>query len=254
MAPNVTPSEDKRRMLRGPMLLREHGDQSSTYDQRLLEMRADHDWMHADPWRILRIQSEFVSGFDALADVPRAVSVFGSARVPEEHPYYRLGQELGAALAGAGYAVMTGGGPGLMEAPNRGALEAGGFSIGLGIELPHEQHLNEYVDIGLNFRYFFVRKVMFLKYSQGFVCLPGGFGTLDELFEVLVMVQTGKVTHYPIVLLGADYWEGLVEWIRDRLVEQEMIAPEDPEVFLVTDSAEDAVRHITRVHAGLDAR
>ncbi|WP_245622185.1 TIGR00730 family Rossman fold protein [Corynebacterium oculi] len=241
-------NKGERRTLRGPLLLRSTGDQESTYDQRLLELRADHDWMHADPWRILRIQSEFVSGFDALADLPPAVSVFGSARVAKDHPYYSLGMELGGALAKARYAVVTGGGPGLMEAPNRGAQEAGGLSVGLGIELPHEQHLNEWVDVGLNFRYFFVRKVMFLKYSQGFVCLPGGLGTLDELFEVLCMVQTGKMSNYPIVLMGTEYWGGLIEWIRHRLVEEKMIAPDDAHLFLVTDSVSEAVEHIRRVH------
>lgn len=236
--------EWQHRTLRGPLLLRSPGDQESTYDQRLLELRADHDWMHADPWRILRIQSEFVSGFDALADLPPAVSVFGSARVAPEHPYYALGMELGRALAEANYAVVTGGGPGLMEAPNRGAQEAGGLSVGLGIELPHEQRLNEWVDVGLNFRYFFVRKVMFLKYSQGFVCLPGGMGTLDELFEVLCMVQTGKMSDYPIVLLGTEYWGGLIRWLRERLVAEKMMAPQDAELFLVTDSVAEAVAHI----------
>ncbi|MDK8451187.1 LOG family protein [Corynebacterium mastitidis] len=236
--------ERQHRTLRGPLLLRSPGDQESTYDQRLLELRADHDWMHADPWRILRIQSEFVSGFDALADLPPAVSVFGSARVAPEHPYYALGMELGRALVEANYAVVTGGGPGLMEAPNRGAQEAGGLSVGLGIELPHEQRLNEWVDVGLNFRYFFVRKVMFLKYSQGFVCLPGGMGTLDELFEVLCMVQTGKMSDYPIVLLGTEYWGGLIRWLRERLVVEKMMAPQDAELFLVTDSVAEAVAHI----------
>ncbi|KQB86302.1 TIGR00730 family Rossman fold protein [Corynebacterium lowii] len=238
----------QKRTLRGPLLVRSSGNQESTYDQRLLELRADHDWMHADPWRILRIQSEFVSGFDALADLPPAVSVFGSARVPADHPYYSLGVELGQALVKAQYAVMTGGGPGLMEAPNKGAQQAGGLSVGLGIELPHEQRLNEYVDVGLNFRYFFVRKVMFLKYSQGFVCLPGGMGTLDELFEVLCMVQTGKMSNYPIVLMGTEYWGGLIQWIRERLVEEKMVSPQDADLFFVTDSVEEAVSHIRSVH------
>jgi conserved hypothetical protein, DprA/Smf-related, family 2 len=226
--------------------------EKGTFDQRLLEMRADHDWKHADPWRVLRIQSEFVSGFDALQDLPKAVTVFGSARIPEGHPYYDLGVEVGAQLAAADYAVVTGGGPGLMEAPNRGASEAGGLSVGLGIELPHEQHLNEFVDLGLNFRYFFARKTMFLKYSQAFVCLPGGFGTLDELFEVLCMVQTGKVTNFPIVLIGASFWAGIVEWIRLRLVEEGMIAQGDIDRVLVTDDVAEAVAFIVDAHAGLD--
>ncbi|MDK6258966.1 TIGR00730 family Rossman fold protein [Corynebacterium frankenforstense] len=244
MTPNITPSEEKRRMLRGPVLMRFEADQPSTYDQRLLEMTADHDWIHADPWRVLRIQSEFVSGFDALSSLPPAVTVFGSARVPEGDPLYDLGREVGEKLAEAGYAVITGGGPGLMEAPNRGAFEADGLSVGLGIELPHEQVLNDWVDLGLNFRYFFVRKTMFLKYSEGFVCLPGGFGTLDELFEVLCMVQTKKVTNYPIALIGTDYWGPLVGWLREQVVTRGMIAEADLDLFLVTDSAEEAVEHI----------
>ncbi len=248
MAPNITPDPDKARMLRGPMLLRTDGAKKSTYDQRLLELGSDHDWLHADPWRILRIQSEFVSGFDALASMPKAVTVFGSARIPEDHPWYEQGCDLGKALAEAGYAVITGGGPGLMEAPNRGAHEADGLSVGLGIELPHEQHLNRWVDLGLNFRYFFARKTMFLKYSQAFVCLPGGFGTLDELFEVLCMVQTGKVTNYPIVLLGTEFWGGLIDWIRERLAAEGLISPEDMDLCLVTDSIEEAVQHIHDTH------
>ncbi|MBC3186146.1 TIGR00730 family Rossman fold protein [Corynebacterium sp. zg-331] len=236
------------RTLRGPLLLRSTGQQESTYDQRLLELGAGREERHLDCWRILRIQSEFVSGFDALADLPPAVSVFGSARVAREHPYYALGIELGRALAEANYAVITGGGPGLMEAPNRGARQAGGLSVGLGIELPHEQRLNEWVDVGLNFRYFFVRKTMFLKYSQGFVCLPGGLGTLDELFEVLCMVQTGKIRNYPIVLVGTRYWGGLIEWITTRLVEEKMMAPGDGDLFFVTDSVAEAVAHIRAVH------
>ncbi|MDO5512278.1 TIGR00730 family Rossman fold protein [Corynebacterium sp.] len=248
MAPNITPDPDKARMLRGPMLLRTDGEKTSTYDQRLLELGSDHDWLHADPWRILRIQGEFVAGFDALASMPKAVTVFGSARIPEGHPWYEQGCELGRALVDADYAVVTGGGPGLMEAPNRGAHEADGLSVGLGIELPHEQHLNDWVDLGLNFRYFFARKTMFLKYSQAFVCLPGGFGTLDELFEVLCMVQTGKVTHFPIVLLGTEFWGGLIDWIRERVLAEGLISPEDMDLFLVTDSVTEAVEHIVEAH------
>ncbi|WP_080795604.1 TIGR00730 family Rossman fold protein [Corynebacterium pacaense] len=254
MAPNKTPHPDKNRLLIGPVLRRSQAetDDSSTFDQRLLEMRADHDWKHADPWRVLRIQAEFVSGFDALQELPKAVTVFGSARIPEGHPYYDTGVEVGEKLAEADYAVVTGGGPGLMEAPNRGASQAGGLSVGLGIELPHEQHLNDYVDLGLNFRYFFARKTMFLKYSQAFVCLPGGFGTLDELFEVLCMVQTGKVTNFPIVLIGTEFWSGLVEWIRARLVDEGLINANDIDRVLLTDDVTEAVRFIVEAHAGLD--
>lgn len=250
MAPRHTPNDDKNRLLVGPVLQRRAA--SGTFDQRLLEMRADHDWKHADPWRVLRIQSEFVAGFDALHELPKAVTVFGSARVEEGHPYYETGVELGEKLAAADYAVITGGGPGLMEAPNRGASESGGLSVGLGIELPHEQRLNPYVDLGLNFRYFFARKTMFLKYSQGFISLPGGFGTLDELFEVLCMVQTGKVTHFPIVLIGTEFWAGMLDWIRDRLVEEGMIAARDIDCVLVTDDVDEAVQFIVHAHEGLE--
>lgn len=249
--PTATPTNRGDQTLRGPMLIRTGGDQTSTYDQRLLELNADHDWLHADPWRVLRIQSEFVTGFDALAEMPPSVTVFGSARAKEGEPYYELGREVGKKLADANYAVITGGGPGLMEAGNRGAFENDGLSVGLGIELPHEQGLNQYVDLGVNFRYFFARKTMLLKYSQGFVCLPGGFGTLDEMFEVLCMVQTGKVTNFPIVLMGTDFWGGLVDWIKDRLVGEGMIDADDPDLFLLTDSPDEAIEYIQKIHADL---
>lgn len=255
MAPNRTPSPERRHTLRGPMIVRgEERSESrtrSTTDSRLLGSQPHTDWLHTDTWRVLRIQSEFVEGFGALAELPMAVTVFGSARMKEDHPYYRLGVEVGRAIAKAGYATITGGGPGLMEAPNRGAWECDGPSVGLGIELPHEQHLNEWIDLGMNFRYFFVRKTMFLKYSQAFICLPGGFGTLDELFEALVMVQTGKITKFPIVLLGTEFWGGLLEWIRDRLVTEGMIAPEDPDLLFLTDSVDEAMAHIAAAHEGV---
>ena len=240
---------EQMRTLRGPMLLRTEGEQASTFDQRLLESGADHEWQHADPWRVLRIQGEFVAGFDALSKLPKAVTVFGSARTTPEDASYQLGVEVGRKLAEHSYAVITGGGPGIMEAANRGAHEAGGLSVGLGIELPHEQGLNEYVDLGLNFRYFFARKTMFLKYSQAFICLPGGMGTMDEFFEVMCMVQTGKVTNYPIVLLGSDYWSGLVDWMTNTLAESGYINREDLDLFLTTDSVDEAVSHIKKAHA-----
>lgn len=245
----MAPSVNNYRTLRGPLLLRSSGKQESTYDQRLLESGADHEWQHADPWRVLRIQGEFVAGFDALSKLPKAVTVFGSARTPEDDRYYQLAVELGGALADADYAVITGGGPGIMEAANRGSTEKNGLSIGLGIELPFEQGLNEYVDLGLNFRYFFARKTMFLKYSQAFVCLPGGMGTMDEFFEVACMVQTGKVTNYPIVLLGSEYWSGLVDWMKQVLARDGYINPEDLDLFLITDSVEEVVAHIRKAHA-----
>ncbi len=188
-----------------------------TTDQHLLDSRGPADWVHTDPWRVLRIQSEFVEGFGALAELGPAVSVFGSARTPRDHPDYALGVEVGRLLAEAGLAVITGGGPGAMEAANRGAREAGGVSVGLGIELPFEQGMNEFVDLGVNFRYFFARKTMFVKYAQGFVVLPGGFGTFDELFEALTLVQTRKVTSFPIVLVGTAYWAGLLDWLRSTV-------------------------------------
>ncbi|MCK7637983.1 TIGR00730 family Rossman fold protein [Corynebacterium pygosceleis] len=242
---------DHDRYMRGPVLVRHGGRQESTTDQRLLDTQNSTDWLHEDPWRVLRIQSEFVNGFGALAEMPPAVTVFGSARQGEDTGYYALGRELGERLAAADYAVITGGGPGLMEAGNRGATEGGGMSVGLGIELPHEERLNPYIDLGLNFRYFFVRKTMFLKYSQAFVCLPGGFGTLDELFEALCLVQTGKITNYPIVLLGTSFWSGLVDWIRERLLAEGMISPEDLDLVMVTDSPEEAVEHIRAAHRGM---
>jgi uncharacterized protein (TIGR00730 family) len=239
----TTPPPDGRRPRptrhRGPVVLRggEPSGQAegSTTDQRLLDRRGPSDWVHTDPWRVLRIQSEFVEGFGLLAELPRAVSVFGSARTPREHPHYAAGVEIGAALARAGYAVITGGGPGAMEAANRGASEAGGLSVGLGIELPFEQDLNEWVDVGIAFRYFFVRKTMFVKYAQAFVILPGGFGTLDELFEALTLVQTRKVTRFPVVLYGTEYWSGLVEWIRSTMASTGTINPTDLDLFTVTD-------------------
>jgi uncharacterized protein (TIGR00730 family) len=207
----------------------------------LLDSRGSAEWVHTDPWRVLRIQSEFVEGFGALAELGPAISVFGSARTTPDEPSYALAEALGRQLAEAGFAVITGGGPGVMEAANKGACEAGGTSVGLGIELPFEYELNEYVDLGLNFRYFFARKTMFVKYAQGFVVLPGGFGTLDELFESLTLVQTRKVTSFPIVLLGTSYWSGLVDWIRHTVLVDGKIAKEDLDMFRVTDDVAEAV-------------
>lgn len=217
-----------------------------TTDQRLLDTSGPSDWVHRDPWRVLRIQSEFVEGFGALAELGPGVSVFGSARTVPGSPEYETGVRIGRGLADAGFAVITGGGPGTMEAANRGACEAGGVSVGLGIELPFEQGLNEYVDIGVNFRYFFVRKTMFVKYAQGFVVLPGGMGTLDELFEALTLVQTQKVTRFPIVLLGKDYWQGLVDWLRDTVIAQGKASPKDENLFHLTDDVGEAITMVTR--------
>jgi uncharacterized protein (TIGR00730 family) len=228
----------------GPVVVR--GDQvpATTADQRLLDStrNRDSDWLHADPWRVLRIQSEFVEGFGALAELGPAVSVFGSARTKPADPVYALGMRIGRALVEAGYAVITGGGPGAMEAANQGACEAGGVSVGLGIELPFESGLNPYVDLGVNFRYFFARKTMFVKYAQGFIVLPGGFGTLDELFEALTLVQTRKVTSFPIVLVGTAYWGGLLDWLRAAAMEHGTVGPSDLDLIHLTDDVDEAVR------------
>lgn len=218
----------------------------STSDQRLLSSRGPSDWVHTDPWRVMRIQSEFIEGFGALADLGRAVSVFGSARTTKDEPEYELGVRVGRALAAAGYAAITGGGPGVMEAVNKGACEGGGVSVGLGIELPFESGLNEYVDLGVNFRYFFARKTMFLKYAQGFIVLPGGLGTLDELFEALTLVQTGKVTNFPIVLVGKEYWSGIVDWLAQVALPARTISAGDLDLLSLTDDVDEAVAMIVR--------
>jgi uncharacterized protein (TIGR00730 family) len=231
--------------LRGPVVLRrEQRIEPTTTDQRLLDSRGPSDWVHTDPWRVMRIQAEFVEGFGMLAELPRAVTVFGSARTPRDHIEYAQGRALGTALAEAGFAVITGGGPGTMEAANKGCSDAGGFSVGLGIELPFEQGLNDWVDLGINFRYFFARKTMFVKYSQAFVCLPGGFGTLDELFEALTLVQTKKVTKFPVVLLGSEYWGGLYEWIKNTVLANGKIGEKDLALLHVTDDVDDAVKTV----------
>jgi uncharacterized protein (TIGR00730 family) len=236
---------------RGPVTLRREAITPSTADERLLDSRGRADWKTRDAWRALRILSEFVEGFDTLSDLPPAVSVFGSARAKPDSPECELAERLGAELARAGYAVITGGGPGVMEAANKGASEAGGLSIGLGIELPFEQGLNEWVDLGIDFRYFFARKTMFVKYAQAFVVLPGGFGTMDELFEALTLVQTRKVTRFPVVLMGTWYWNGLVTWMRDVMVGEGKIGPEDLELFCLTDDIEVALRHIVEADRAL---
>lgn len=217
-------------------------------DQQLLDHRGPSDWVHSDPWRVLRIQSEFVEGFGLLADLGSAVSVFGSARVRSGTEEYAAARAIGAALARAGYAVITGGGPGTMEAANLGAHEAGGVSVGLGIELPFEQALNPYVGIGLQFRYFFVRKTVFVKYAQAFVVLPGGFGTLDELFEAVTLVQTGKVTRFPVVLVGSAYWQGLLDWLDGGPLTDGKISAADRELLQVADTPDEVIKLITHAH------
>jgi uncharacterized protein (TIGR00730 family) len=234
----VEPRVVKRK---GPMFLRDDQVDLSTTDQRLLDSRGASDWVHTDPWRVLRIQAEFVEGFGALAELGPAIAVFGSARTARDDPFYAHGVQLGAALAREGFAVITGGGPGAMEAANKGAADAGGLSVGLGIELPFEEGMNDYVNIGVNFRYFFARKTMFVKYSQGFAVLPGGMGTFDELFEAITLVQTRKVTSFPVVLIGVDYWSGLIDWLRDTVLASNKIAESDLDMLQLTDDVEEAV-------------
>lgn len=198
-----------------------------------------------DPWRIMRIQSEYVQAFDAMSEVANAVCVFGSARTDENDPDYKLATELAKNIADRGYAVITGGGPGIMEAANKGAHEAGGVSIGCNIELPKEQYINHFVNMPVNFRYFFCRKTTFVKYSQAFILFPGGFGTLDELFEALTLIQTNKIKNFPVVLMNSKYWSGLLDWMRENLLKEKKISPEDFDIFKVCDCPEEAANHIS---------
>nr|WP_245588669.1 TIGR00730 family Rossman fold protein [Actinoalloteichus caeruleus] len=246
---NGTQPAELAQTQQGPVVVRRtRGRETTTTDQRLLDSRGPSDWVHTDPWRVLRIQAEFVEGFGALAELPKAVTVFGSARTARDDPEYAVGRSVGAALADAGFAVITGGGPGAMEAVNRGCSEAGGYSVGLGIELPFEQGLNPWVDLGVNFRYFFARKTMFVKYSQAFIGLPGGFGTLDELFEALTLVQTKKVTKFPVVLFGRRYWQGLYDWLRDSVQGGGKIGVPDLALLHLTDDIDDAVRVVEEAY------
>jgi uncharacterized protein (TIGR00730 family) len=231
--------------------LRDKQIPATTTDQRLLDRRGGSDWVHTDPWRVMRIQAEFVEGFGLLAELGVAVSIFGSARTRPGALEYELAVNTARGLADAGYAIITGGGPGIMEAANKGASEAGGVSVGLGIELPLESGLNDYVNVGLEFRYFFVRKTVFIKYSQAFVVLPGGFGTMDELFEALTLVATGKITKFPIVLVGSAYWSGLVEWLKATMLADGKIGPEELALLHVADEADEVVKIIKEAHAGL---
>src|SRR6202167_2546342 len=243
-------SEPPHRRIRrqGPVTLR--GDQipATTTDQRLLDRRGPADWGHTDPWRVLRIQAEFLEGFGLLAELGPAVSIFGSARTRRDTPEYLTAERIACGLVKAGYAIITGGGPGIMEAANKGAVEGGGVSVGLGIELPTEMGLNDYVEVGLEFRYFFVRKTVFIKYSQAFVVLPGGFGTLDELFEALTLVQTGKITRFPIVLVGSHYWSGLLSWINETLLDRGKISAGDPQLVQVADDPAEVIQIILDAH------
>jgi uncharacterized protein (TIGR00730 family) len=243
----LTKASNDPKMVPNPTINRAARSGKPTEDSLLL-CWSDEDrtraaaFTHSDTWRVLRITGEFVAGFDALAEVGPAVSIFGSARTLESDPMYAAARDVAYRLAKSGFATITGGGPGIMEAANRGASEAGGLSIGANIELPMEQGLNRYVNLPLNFRYFFVRKTMFVKYAEAFVIFPGGFGTLDELFEALTLIQTGKLGHFPVVLFGSDYWRGLVDWIERELIAGGKAASADRELITLTDDPEEVVR------------
>jgi len=220
-----------------------------TEDERLLRPAPRTEFTHTDPWRVLRITGEFVEGFDRLASVEKAVTIFGSARVAPGDPQYRAAEEVARLLARAGFAIITGGGPGIMEAANKGATEGGGLSIGCNIELPFEQRPNPYLDTLIDFRYFFVRKTMFVKYSAAFLIFPGGFGTLDELFEALVLIQTGKLYHFPVILFGQRYWSGLVRWLQARVLREGKICPADLDLIVLTDDPAQAARLVIDAYA-----
>lgn len=235
---NESPLGDVYR--RGSVIFRGSMIPAESSTERLLKPDTA-DWLHHDPWRVLRIQSEFVEGFGALAELGPAVSIFGSARVKPDDPMYEQARQMGELIANKDIAVITGGGPGIMEAANKGAAQAGGVSVGLGIELPHEQGINTWVNLGMSFRYFFVRKTMFVKYSSGVIICPGGFGTLDEMFEVMTLVQTHKVAQMPIVLFDTEYWKGLFEWIHGPVSDHGMISEFDPSLVTITDDVDEAV-------------
>ena len=244
-------SEPHRRVRRqGPVTLRGKQIPATTTDQRLLDRRGPSDWVHTDPWRVLRIQAEFVEGFGLLAELGPAVAIFGSARTQRGAADYQAAERIATGLVKAGYAVITGGGPAIMEAANKGAVEGGGVSVGLGIELPLEMGLNDYVEIGMEFRYFFVRKTCFVKYSQAFVVLPGGYGSLDEMFEALTLVATGKITKFPIILVGRDYWAGLLSWLQDTVLARGNIGPAEFSLIKVVDDPDEVVKIIREAHDG----
>jgi uncharacterized protein (TIGR00730 family) len=222
-----------------------------TEDEQLLAVPTRQDpsaFTHTDPWRVLRITGEFVAGFDAMADVGPAVTIFGSARTPRTDPMYGVAVAVARRLGRAGFAIITGGGPGIMEAANRGAREAHVRSVGLGIELPHEQGLNAFVDEPINFRYFFVRKTMFVKYATGFVIFPGGFGTLDELFEALTLIQTRKIKNFPVILVGCAFWQAMLDWIKGSLLAEGKVSPHDLDLVTCTDDPAEIERIIVECH------
>jgi uncharacterized protein (TIGR00730 family) len=224
----------------------------ATQDERLLETPRADEFTHTDTWRVFRIMGEFVEGFDELATVTRGVAVFGSARTPPEDPYYAAARETAGLLAHAGFSVITGGGPGIMEAANQGAFEAGGVSIGCNIELPFEQKPNPYQTRSIKFKYFFVRKTMFVKYSNAFVIFPGGYGTLDELFESLTLIQTRKIRNFPVVLFGKEYWGGMFRWLEETMLKSRYINDADYRMLHLTDSPAEVVEIIVRSMDTLD--
>ena len=242
--PNI--DEDQKDMGRG------RAAPGSTQDEQLLESPRPDEFTHTDPWRVFRIMGEFVEGFDELATLTRGVSIFGSARSQPGAPDYVAAQETAAMLAAQGFAVITGGGPGIMEAANRGAFEAGGLSIGCNIELPFEQRPNAYQTRSLKFKYFFVRKMMFVKYSLGFIIFPGGFGTFDELFEALTLIQTKKIRNFPVILVGSNYWSGLLEWLRQVVLTDGKIGENDLAMFHVVDTPEEVLEIVHRSQDSLD--
>lgn len=223
----------------------------TTQDEQLLESPRPDEFTHTDPWRVFRIMGEFVEGFDELASLNRGISIFGSARSKPEDEDYKAAEETAALLAAEGFAVITGGGPGIMEAANKGAFEAGGLSIGCNIELPFEQRPNAYQTRSLTFKYFFVRKMMFVKYSLGFIIFPGGFGTFDELFEALTLIQTKKIRNFPIVLFGSAYWTGLLNWLRDVVLAEGKISEDDFRMLHITDSPSEVVEIVLRSQSSL---
>ena len=223
----------------------------STQDEQLLESPRPDDFKRTDPWRVFRIMGEFVEGFDELATVTRGVSIFGSARISSEDQYYEAARKTATLFARAGFAVITGGGPGIMEAANRGAFEADGISIGCNIELPHEQGANPYQTLSLKFKYFFVRKMMFVKYSTAFIIFPGGFGTLDEMFESLTLIQTHKIRNFPVVLYGSEYWQEMLDWVKNLMLGRKMISEHDLRLLYLTDSPEHAVEIVAESQSSL---
>jgi uncharacterized protein (TIGR00730 family) len=240
-------ADKRKRFFSGATVRRGAARQTRWEDAELLRGPMDGAWHAEDPWRVLRIQSELVEGFETLQDLGPAVSLFGSARILSDNPLFETARQVGELLAQMGVSTITGAGPGVMIAANQGADEAGGVSVGLGIELPEEDSMNEFVNLGINFRYFFARKVMFLKYASGFIGFPGGFGTLDEIFETLTLTQTGKIAHYPIALVGSSYWSSLWKWVKNVCLADGYISPDDLDLVHITDDADDAVQWATQL-------